>query len=593
MSTQNTTPQTPNPLFHNKKYMFLQLGAVVVIALVMLIGFVPSWDNKNESFATSLILLAAVSFMYGITARHMNPKAKQENPNNNPYHSYFFKGTVVLTSLLTLFGIFGAFFVYVEHNNLFQAVGLATAVIWISVFLVYFMWSVYFYNINYGLTDQDWDKIYEIKELKRQGFKVEESEDVDVPMYNPYRSQTFGLPPGTVRGMIAFTLLMGGMSLLITSFGSGYTGMDMALLSQQFEFFETAFLMMIAFYFGDRSLKYISQRWSGSGVPNIAGGPDPNPDGPGPNIDNKRGPDATPRTGTKPNTFAADTFLVSNSPQMADDVDWDDADFRTQDRNFSLASVPSRSTILSQQKTLLSTSLKSDIVNIEGEEFVQVNDQKYSKVLSDMDIRNALEELEANQNITLSLPVVKAVITVESSGRGHLSDGRAKILFEGHVFWRHLQGEGINPEDHVKGNEDILFPTWTRQFYKGGIREYDRLDRAKEISPKAAVYSTSWGLFQILGENLENNIKRRNYADIDDFVAKQHESEYYHLLDFLEFIRTKQSRRKPLISYISEETGGNYDWEAFAYGYNGSAYAVNKYDEKMKAAYENFKAQGL
>src|SRR5690606_29030490 len=79
---------------------------------------------------------------------------------------------------------------------------------------------------------------------------------------NPYRSQTFGLPPGTVRGMIAFTLLIGGMSLLIVSFGTEYTGAELALVRQQFEFFETAFLMMIAFYFGDKSLKYLKSRWT-------------------------------------------------------------------------------------------------------------------------------------------------------------------------------------------------------------------------------------------------------------------------------------------------------------------------------------------
>lgn len=33
----------------------------------------------------------------------------------------------------------------------------------------------------------------------------------------------------------------------------------------------------------------------------------------------------------------------------------------------------------------------------------------------------------------------------------------------------------------------------------------------------------------------------------------------------------------------------NKDWATFARCYNGSGYAVNKYDEKLKAAYEKFK----
>ena len=255
------TPEPPKkpPLFQNKSYLLLQLGAVILITVVILIGLVNGMESTNVSFEIAIILLIAIAFLYGITARQMNPKAKNENKNNNPYHTFFFRGTVILTSLLTLFGIFGSFFVYVEHGNLFQAVGLATAIIWIAVFLIYFMWSVYFYNINYGLTDEDWNRIYEAKERQREGLSIQEGE-LDVPQHNPFRSQTFGLPPGTVRGMIAFTLLMGGMSLLITSFGTGYSGVDIALLRQQFEFFETAFLMMIAFYFGDRSLKYLSKR---------------------------------------------------------------------------------------------------------------------------------------------------------------------------------------------------------------------------------------------------------------------------------------------------------------------------------------------
>src|SRR5690606_8491453 len=178
----------------------------------------------------------------------------------NPYHNFFFRGTAVLTMVLTLLGVVGAFFVYVEHDNLFQAVGLVTSIIWIGAFLMYFMWAVYHYNINYGITDEDWDKIYKAQGRFKRGLPVRESE-LEAPRQNPYRSQTFGLPPGTVRGMIAFTLLIGGMSLLIVSFGTEYSGAELALVRQQFEFFETAFLMMIAFYFGDKSLRYLKDRW--------------------------------------------------------------------------------------------------------------------------------------------------------------------------------------------------------------------------------------------------------------------------------------------------------------------------------------------
>ena len=565
ISTQETSKKTP--LFKNKGYLFLQLGTVVLLTLVVLIGVANGMESTNVSFEIAFILLISIAFLYGITARQMNPKAKNENKNNNPYHTFFFRGTVILTSLLTLFGIFGSFFVYVEHGNLFQAVGLATAIIWISVFLVYFMWSVYFYNINYGLTDEDWNRIYEAKDRQKDGLSIQEGE-LEVPQHNPFRSQTFGLPPGTVRGMIAFTLLMGGMSLLITSFGTAYSGVDIALLRQQFEFFETAFLMMIAFYFGDRSLKYISKRWTD---PNA-----PQPTGPGQ---------------PSPATFNTST---TKSSVVGDSIDGDDVEFLEEDKEFSLENKPTDTPPpITNVRMTLSTSLEKPVIESPGEEFVQLKDNTYQKILSDMDIRIALEELKDRDGIELSLPVVKAIVTVESAGRGHLKDGRAKILFEGHKFWQWLEKEKMNPSLSVKGNEDILYQKWTKVHYKGGAKEYDRLEKAQKLNPKAAVYSASWGLFQILGENLTHFIKGRGYEDHEEFVAKQHESEYYHFLDFLEFIKTKKVRGKALIDFVSEQNKGKYDWESFAFGYNGSGYKVNKYDIKMKAAYEKFKADEL
>jgi len=560
-------PEKKTPLFQNKRYLFLQLGAVVLITLVILIGMVNGMEASNTSFEIAIILLTSIAFLYGITARQMNPKAKNENKNNNPYHSFFFKGTVILTTLLTLFGIFGAFFVYVEHGNLFQAVGLATAVIWIAVFLVYFMWSVYFYNINYGLTDEDWNRIYDSKERQKAGLSIQEGE-LDVPQHNPFRSQTFGLPPGTVRGLIAFTLLMGGMSLLITSYGTAYSGVDIALLRQQFEFFETAFLMMIAFYFGDRSLRYLSKRWT-----------DPN----------------APQSQAPTNSTPAILGSSATNPKVTgDSINEDDREFLEEDQDFAIenkaATAPPP---ITNVRMTLSTSLEKPIIESPGEEFVQLKDNTFQKILSDMDIRIALEEMKDRDKIELSLPVVKAIVSVESAGRGHLKDGRAKILFEGHKLWHWLEKENMDPKLLLKGNEDILYQKWTRAHYKGGAKEYDRLEKAKKLNPKAAVYSASWGLFQILGENLTHFIKGRGYKDHEEFEAKQHESEYYHFLDFLTFIKTKKIRGKALIEYVSEQNNGNYDWESFAFGYNGSGYKQNKYDTKMKAAYEKFKADGL
>jgi len=446
-------------------------------------------------------------------------------------------------------------------------VGLATSVVWIALFLIYFMWSVYHYNINYGLTDQDWQRIYDAKDRYSQGLPVKASE-MSMPDHNPYRSQTFGLPPGTVRGMIAFTLLMGGMALLIVSFGTQYTGVDAALLSQQFEFFETAFLMMIAFYFGDKSLKYLQNRWVPRNRPE----------------ENEKG------EGKSPGTPAASKRDVPAHPLSS--LDMDNSLFAMEDTGFEQKEETSKSE-LTDQRISLSTSFdnKQDDL-MYREEYVQIKDNVNSKILSDMDIRLALDELEQRDNIKISLPVIKAIVTVESAGRGHLHDGRAKILFEGHKFWYWLEKFGKDPKALSQGKEHIIYEKWTRKHYRVGTAEYERLEEARSIDPKAAVYATSWGLFQILGENMEHHIKGRKYKSVTEFEERQHESEYYHFLDFLEFIKSKKVRGKALIDYISEEKQDNYDWEAFAYGYNGSGYKVNQYHIKMKNHYEKFKKEG-
>ncbi|WP_339902838.1 N-acetylmuramidase family protein [uncultured Cyclobacterium sp.] len=559
---------TKSSFISERNYLIIHIISIVVIALAALIFIVPSMESANHAFAIGFVIIVALSFIYGLIARHISPKVKDRNPNFNPYHTFFFKGTVILSVILVIFAILGALFVYIEHDNLFQAVGLATTVIWIALFLIYFMWSVYHYNINYGLTDQDWQRIYDFRDMHSKGIPVKAS-DLEMPEHNPYKSQTFGLPPGTVRGMIAFTLLMGGMSLLIVSFGTQYSGVDAALLSQQFEFFETAFLMMIAFYFGDKSLKYLRERWV----------PKQNNTQNGGQVQNNQ-------------SLSPSSSQESKAMVPMDSLELDNAYFDNEDRIFSIENglQPADVPPASQQRSLLSTSFEAQPeISLQREEYVQIKDNTNSKLLSDMDIRIALDELEAKENIKISLPVIKALVKVESAGRGHLSDGRAKILFEGHKFWYWLNAFGKDPEALSVGHEDIIYKKWTRAHYRVGLKEYDRLEEAKKIDPKAAIYSTSWGLFQILGENMEHNIKSRNYKDVAEFEAKQHESEYFHFLDFLAFIKIKKVRGKALIEYISESNEGNYDWESFAYGYNGSGYKVNEYHLKMKHFYEQFK----
>jgi hypothetical protein len=191
-----------------------------------------------------------------------------------------------------------------------------------------------------------------------------------------------------------------------------------------------------------------------------------------------------------------------------------------------------------------------------------------SKLLSEKDLKNLADELG------IELAAVKAVNEIESSGRGFLTSGKPKILFEGHIFWSKLKKHGLNSSDFVQGNEDILYPKWTKEFYQGGEKEYNRLNRARKIHDAAALESASWGLFQIMGFNH----KSAGYDTVNEFVSAMNQSEGNHLRAFGKFIQSQG-----LVKHLK-----NKDWAKFAYSYNGPGYKQNKYDEKLEAAYKKY-----
>lgn len=574
--------------------LIIKVGAVIALAIIVTLGI---WKIQvaegNKVLFFVIAGLIAIGSLYAVLVRHFRGEEEGGSYYVNKYHDVFFKGTIVFSILLVALSMVYSFMMYLDDNNLFSIMGLLIIVVWIAVFMIYFVWSVYHYNINFGITDGEWKEIYKAKREAREFGMDLPSSGVREPTYNPYRSQTFGLPPGTVRGMIAFTLLFGGISLLISSMGNSEVDPNLLQLRiQQFEFFETAFLMMIAFYFGDRSLRYFRDRWKNpNGTP--PGGANP-PGGGGPNPADG-GNSTQAGGGPRPS-------LPSGEP---DEVTEEDMEFQEEDRAFGAANtvptpLPGASPV-TELKNALMLSRGEEVPTFNQFHFVQIQDNINRKILNDDQILEELENLaKGPKKIILTMPVIKAVISVESSGRGHLGDGRAKILFEGHLFWKNLanelKGAGKSEADAKKEVEElaakhpnILYKFWTRQHYKGGVGEYERLNKAKEINPKAAVYSASWGLFQILGENLDHNIKSRNYVDFDDFEKKQHANELYHFLDFLAFIMTKSHKGKKLYEYIQGDEEANYDWASFAFGYNGQGYKANQYDTKLAEAYKKFK----
>lgn len=170
---------------------------------------------------------------------------------------------------------------------------------------------------------------------------------------------------------------------------------------------------------------------------------------------------------------------------------------------------------------------------------------------------------------------LKAVVKVETGGRGgFIADGLPQILFEGHIFWKELKARGIDPNS-IKGHSEILYPSWDKTKYKGGIKEWDRLNEAIGISEEAALSSASWGLFQIMG----NNYKAAGKGSVKEFVEENKKSEVNQFFLGISFI---QSSTK-ILNALKKK-----DWATFARYYNGSG-QVFVYSNRLKEAYKTIK----
>ncbi|MCU4177095.1 hypothetical protein [Carboxylicivirga sp. N1Y90] len=169
-------------------------------------------------------------------------------------------GAVLFLELIIFIGVVLTARVYycddTQHfKDIFYVIALSLILIWFGIFVAYLTWAIYFYNINLGLTNQSWAEL-------RQ--RIAESPELELkePRVNPHANETLGLPKGTIRGMVAITLLIGGLSMAIASLGYDSELKQDSFFIDHFDFFKTAFLMMIAFYFGNKSLELIGYKSS-------------------------------------------------------------------------------------------------------------------------------------------------------------------------------------------------------------------------------------------------------------------------------------------------------------------------------------------
>jgi hypothetical protein len=194
-----------------------------------------------------------------------------------------------------------------------------------------------------------------------------------------------------------------------------------------------------------------------------------------------------------------------------------------------------------------------------------------STTLTDEDFARAAKELNVEE------AAIRAVAEVEAAGAGFNADGRPAILYEAHIFQKETGGKYANAKD--RRGVSLSSPSWNRSLYGAtGAAQHNRYEDARKLDPDAANKACSWGTFQILGQNH----KACGFDTSQEFVdAMWTGGAGAHLDAFVAFIKANK-----LDGPLRDK-----NWKAFARGYNGPAYAMNKYDQKMAAAYARWKAK--
>lgn len=191
--------------------------------------------------------------------------------------------------------------------------------------------------------------------------------------------------------------------------------------------------------------------------------------------------------------------------------------------------------------------------------------------------RGAAKKLDAwdygriGKRITVGEDEIRAVVEVEASGSGFDGQGRIKMLFEPHVFWREL-GEGKRA---LAQRQKLAYPKWGAAPYPKD--SYPRLEAAIRIDRTAALRSASWGLGQIMGFNC----KAAGYQTAAEMVDAFADDEEHHVEAMVRFI----------VSENLDDDLREHRWDGFARGYNGAGYATHGYHTKLAAAYAKWRAR--
>lgn len=191
---------------------------------------------------------------------------------------------------------------------------------------------------------------------------------------------------------------------------------------------------------------------------------------------------------------------------------------------------------------------------------------KQANALTDRDLTDAAARLGA------TVKQVRAVRTVEAAGSGFDRAGMPKILYERHKFHAFTGGQ-FSPSSFSQSksggyttdaNGDGIIDSWDRLCEAIATGEVD-----------AAFQACSWGMFQVMGMWSDELGYASPFALA--WTCVQSEGDQLHL--FVRYIE-----HFGLADELRQLSPNPVTCRAFAAAYNGAAYKLNAYDEKLAAA---------
>ena len=172
--------------------------------------------------------------------------------------------------------------------------------------------------------------------------------------------------------------------------------------------------------------------------------------------------------------------------------------------------------------------------------------------------------------IDVEWEALAAAVEAESGPLGGFdASGRPIILFERHLFSRRTSGRFDATNPSVSNRTPGGYP-------RTQDARWEQLREAYALDAEAALSSTSFGRFQILGLNHATSGARGVFG----YVAGMAQSERGQLAAFVAYLRANG-----LVDELQRR-----DWAGFASRYNGPGYAANQYDTKLAEAYARFRA---